>query len=494
MKSFCAEKCLAGGNPCFWLNLAKQGRFKEAWMEIVKYNPLPAITGKVCPHPCEDVCKRTLLDEPISINALEGYLGELALAKGWRLPIFGDEVKNFSVAVVGSGPAGLSCAYQLARQRYQVGIFEQFSVLGGMLRAGIPEFRLPRDILGKEIDNILEMGVGVAVSGLAVDAELLRYIRYAYDAVFFATGLQEPKKLRIPGETSPMVHYGLDFLKAVNLGKPPTLGRKVIVIGGGNTAIDVARTVKRLGSQVAIFYRRTKAEMPAIPSEVAAAQAEGIEIRELVAPVKIYWQGLECLKMRLGEPDETSRRKPIPINDSNFQEECDEIIIAAGEEKEKPFALYQDGELEEDGKVFIVPDAGTVAEAVKAGREAAEKIIKTFEPETNNAHVLPEKADFYSVPQNRIAVTSLKKMKKEALRCLGCGFEVEGLAEVAIDKERCKGCGLCRDVCPYRVLELGNNFNKQGYLPAISKNPSKCRGCSWCALICPDAAIEVRRC
>lgn len=490
MKAFCAEKCLAGGNPCLWLNLVKQGKFKEAWLEIVKHNPLPAVTGRVCPHPCEDACKRVLLDEPISINALEGYLGELALANGWRLPVFGDKIKPFSVAIVGSGPAGLSCAYQLARQKYQVSIFEQLPVLGGMLRAGIPEFRLPRDILEEEINNILCTGIGVPLKGAAVDAKLLKYLKYGYDAVFFAVGLQKSKRLYIPGEMSPMTHYGLDFLKAVNLGRPPTLGKKVIVIGGGNTAIDVARTAIRLGSQAAIFYRRTKTEMPAVVSEIAAAEAEGIEIRELVAPVKIYWKGLECLKMVLGDPDETGRRKPISIKDSNFQEECDDIIIAVGEEKEKPFTLYRDGQLEENGKIFIVSDAGTVAGAIKAGREAAERIMKTLEPEIQDCPIFPD----YAVQQNRVSIDCPALAEKEALRCFGCGFEAAGIAEVLIDKERCKGCKLCCEVCPYRALEIGSDFNKQGYLPAIFKSPSKCRGCCFCALICPDAALEVRRC
>lgn len=492
MKAFCAKNCLAGGNPCFWLNLAKQGKFKEAWLEIMKLNPLPTVTGKVCPHPCEDACKRVLLDEPISISTLERYLGLVAIANNWRPTVLAAKAKPFYVAVVGSGPAGLSCAYQLAIRGYSVGLFESLPVLGGMLRVGIPDFRLPRSFLDHEIDNIIWCGIGVH-QNMTVDSRLFEYILHNYNAVFFATGLQKSRKLNIPGEEdNPNVLYGLDFLKSVNLGKDVNLGKEVMVIGGGNTAIDVARTAQRLGSRVSIFYRRTKSEMPAIESEILQAEKEGIEIIELVVPVGICWKTIAFQKTKMGELDESGRRKFMPVEGSDFGGVFDNLIIAAGEEKDASLSFVENNERL---NIFTVGDSGTVAEAIKLGREAAGKIIQALEPENQeNRLILPEDSDFYLTPKNKVDISSLVSVEEEAKRCLGCGFETENLAKVSIDKERCKGCGLCCEVCPYSVLELASSFNKQGYLPAISKNPTKCRGCTWCTLICPDVAIEIRRC
>ena len=488
MKAVCAKNCLAGGDPCFWLNLAKQGKFKEAWIEIVKYNPLPAVIGRVCPHPCEDVCKRALLDEPISINVLEGHIGELALANSWRLPVTIGKRKNFFVAVVGTGPAGLSCAYQLARQKYRVEIFDELPVLGGAMRVGIPEFRLPRNILDREIANILMAGITVRVAGLHVDANTLERIKDSYDAVFIATGLQKSRKLNIHGEDAENVLYGLEFLKKVNLGEPVSLGKRVIVIGGGNVAIDAARTAKRYGCKVSIFYRRSRAEMPALETEIIQALAEGVKIEGLALPVEISEGLIKFQRAELGAPDETGRKKPVPIEGAYFARYFDSLIIAAGEEKDRPFFAG------DDAKFFVVKDEGTVAEAIKAGREAAFKLIGAVEQKAENQPVLPEDADFYLTPEKRISVGRCPASAvKEAKRCLGCGFETEGIAEVLIDEERCKGCGLCLDVCPVQILELANYFNSRGYKPAVAKGPKKCRGCTWCKLVCPDGAIKIRK-
>ena len=384
---------------------------------------------------------------------------------------------------MGSGPAGLSCAYQLARRRYRVDIFEALPVLGGMLRVGIPDFRLPKDILDKEIDNILYLGVGIH-KNIIVDSKLLEHLKDSYGAVFFAIGLQKSRKLNIKGEKNHGVLYGLDFLKDINLGKRTSLGRKgkkVIIIGGGNTAIDAARAAQRLGSEVSIFYRRSKAEMPALKTEILQAMAEGIKIQELVLPIQILKKTVELQRVKLGETDETGRRKPMALEGTNFQEGFDNLIIAVGEEMDSSLGLKSE-------------TRGTVAEAIKLGREAAEKIIQTLEPKPGKSRlVLPRDPDFYLTPKKRIEISSSTLARKEAQRCLGCGFEVEGLAEVLINEVRCKGCGLCVDVCPYRVLELSDSFNSQGYRPACAKNSKKCRGCTWCNLICPDAAIEVKR-
>lgn len=262
----------------------------------------------------------------------------------------------------------------------------------------------------------------------------------------------------------------MDFLESVNLGPKITLGKKVIIIGGGNTAIDVARTVKKLGSEAVIFYRRTKAEMPAIKEEVAKAQAEGIEIKERVVPLKV----LDGLTLE------------FKTECATFQTLADNMIVAIGEEKEElPGA--------EDGRIFIAKDSGTVAGAIRAGREAAERIVKISVSPNSKIRPAVNDLEFYRTPQERIAVLSPDSAGKEAKRCLGCGFETEGLAEVSINQDRCKGCGLCVWTCPYQVLELADNFNIHGYQPAFARNPEKCRGCAWCALICPDAAVEIAK-
>lgn len=480
MKAHCSMACLAGGDPCFWLNLAKQKKFKEAWLEIVEMNPLPAVIGKVCPHPCEDACKRVLLDEPISINALEGYLGEMALENGWNLQILANETKPFKVAVVGSGPAGLSCAYQLVRRGYQVDICERSHVLGGMLSTGIPDFRLPKPFLEKEIDNIISLGVGV-FKGFSVDENFLsEYLVSKYNAVFLAAGLQKPKRLNIPGEDFPEVIRGLDFMREVNLGGNVSLGKKVLVIGGGNTAIDVARTARKLGSQVAIFSLESEELMPAFDTEIAHAKSEGIELRGMVMPFRI----LRSLGKQLAEfrkVEIKGANQFSPILGTNFQEEFDTLIVAIGEEKEASFAKgYRE--------IFTVDDISSVAGAIKAGREAAEKIVFRLESKNQNNIFIPSSnPDFYLTPQNRIA------LDEEAGRCLGCGFEIEGLTEVLVDEDRCKGCALCVDACPYQILEMANRFNSQSYEPAAAKEPKKCRGCDWCDLVCPDAAITIKR-
>ena len=477
-KAFCMRDCLAVEDPCFWLNLVKQGKYKEAWLEIMKVNPLPAVCGYVCPHPCESSCKRILLDEPIAINNIEKFLGEKALANAWLPPVLKGDTKPQRIAVVGSGPSGLSCAYQLARIKYGVTIYESLPVLGGMLRVGIPEFRLPKSVLTKEINNILDFGVGFQ-EAILVDHDFLENLKKNYDAVFLAVGLQKSRKLNIPGEDGPAVLYGLDFLKEVNFGGRVNLGKKVVVIGGGNTAIDVARAARKTGSDVYIFYRRTRNEMPAITSEVEEAVKEGIKIQELAMPVGIGGGLLECKRVKAGGF--------APIEGSNFKEEFDSLIVAIGEEKDKSLKIP------ESEKVFVSQDAGTVAAAIKAGREAAERIDiflqkKIVFRNEKEYLVICEGPEFYTTTKTR-----RKSAKSEAKRCLGCGFEITGKGKVAVDAERCKGCGLCADICPYQVLEMGSHFNSQGYHPAFAMYPDLCRACGLCVLMCPDAAIEIWR-
>jgi len=325
-----------------WLSLAQEEKFQEAWQVILEKNPLPAVIGRVCPHFCENNCNRKDLDESVAIQALEKFLGDEALRRGWSLPIRKIEPKTKKIAIIGSGPAGLSCAYQLAQEGYKVTIFEELPVIGGMLSVGIPDYRLPKTILAQEIENnVLSLGIEVK-KNVKVDDAILKEISKDFDAIFIAAGAQKSTKLNVDGENATGVISGLDFLEKINLGQTLELGKEVTVIGGGNTAIDAAHSALRLGAKVTIFYRRSRKEMPAIESEVKAAEKAGVKIQTLATPVKIIAQdsrvtGLECIRMTLGEKDESGRARPIPIENSNFSIQTDMVIAAIGEESRLDF-------------------------------------------------------------------------------------------------------------------------------------------------------------
>ncbi|MEK7596347.1 MAG: FAD-dependent oxidoreductase [Patescibacteria group bacterium] len=472
----CQNACPLGNDIPYWLSLLKQGKNRQAWEKLMEKNPFPAVTGRVCRAFCEKSCNRNEFDESVSIRNLEKFLGDEASARGWHPPVLEKKFKPFNIAVVGSGPAGLSCAYQLARKNFRVIVFEQFPVLGGQLRFGIPEFRLPKDVLEKEINNIIYLGVKVC-KGIFVDQKFFETIKRYYDAVFFAAGLQKSRKLNIEGEENPDVLYGLDFLKNINFGNKAIsstfLGEKVVIIGGGNTAIDAARTAKRFGSEVSIFYRRTKIEMPAIKEDVILAEKEGIEIRELLSPVRIFSKSgqnfLECQRNQPGKSAESSRNNPLPIEGSNFLEQFDNLIVAVGEEAENSFFVES-----EDWKVFLGGDiktkAGTVPAAIGSGREAAEKIEKILlgEPplETKDPQIV-KFSDLNPVYFNKNQKRE-PASRSEAKRCFSCGV--------------CDFCGNCWKFCPHMAVS-----EKQGELKI---NYDYCKGCGICAQECPRSAIS----
>jgi len=330
----CREACPAGGDIQAFVQLILQGKWDEAWKTVIEDNPFPATTGRVCYHPCERGCNRGLFDEPVAIRALERAVGDHGLRLG-AVALDRAELKKQRVAVIGSGPAGLSSAYHLARLGYGVTVFERASKPGGLLRLGIPEYRLPRAILDGEIARVQALGVEIKTNALISGESSWRELQH-FDAVFLATGAHQSRKLGIPGEELGGVFSGLQFLRAVNEGRKVGIGRRVLVLGGGNTAMDAARCALRLGSQVTVLYRRTRQEMPAIDEEVEDALREGVEIRFLVAPVRIHGREgkvaqLECIRMQLGEPDETGRRRPIPLEGSNFLLDADTILSAVGE-------------------------------------------------------------------------------------------------------------------------------------------------------------------
>jgi heterodisulfide reductase subunit A len=308
------------------------GHFDIAAQIIIKDNPLPAICGRVCAHPCTTNCTRGDLDECINLPGLKRFV--MDTVSDYSLPVPPIE-RSEKIAIVGSGPAGLMCAYKLRQEGYKVTIFEALPVAGGMMRVGIPEFRLPHNILEDEIQRIKDIGVEIRLNTKIGEDISLDELRRSYTAVFIGIGAHIDRRLGIDGEELKGVRSGIEFLRKVNLGEKVGLGHRVLVIGGGNSAIDVARTAMRLGSEVTIVYRRTREEMPADHIEIEEAEREGVTIRLLEAPNRVIGkqkvEALECLKMELGEPDESGRPRPVPVEGSEFSIECDEVMLAIGQ-------------------------------------------------------------------------------------------------------------------------------------------------------------------
>jgi NADPH-dependent glutamate synthase beta subunit-like oxidoreductase len=334
----CHFACPAGINVPLYVYLIGEGKYQDALAVIREKVPFPGVLGRVCIHPCEEACRRGELNEPISIKFLKRFVADRDTGE-WKqlsrkLPSTGKKV-----AVVGSGPAGLTAGYYLAKAGHSVTVYEQFSKAGGMMRVGIPDYRLPPDVLDGEIGEIERAGVDIKLNTRVESIDWL--FEQGYDAVFLGVGAHQGMKLGVDGEDSPGVFDGATFLRQVNLGEKVDVGDRVAVIGGGNVAIDSARGALRLGArEVSIIYRRTRAEMPASPEEVEAALEENIEIEFLAAPVKISQKDgrlvLTCNRMELGEPDASGRRRPVPVKGSEFSADYSAIISAIGQAPDIP--------------------------------------------------------------------------------------------------------------------------------------------------------------
>ncbi|NLC76790.1 MAG: NADH-quinone oxidoreductase subunit NuoF [Clostridia bacterium] len=398
----CQNACPAGVDVPIYIDLIRQKKFLEAYQVIKEANPLPLVCGRVCNHPCEGKCNRAKLDEALAIRELKRFVADYALAGPLPVETEAPAKREAKVAVIGSGPAGLTCAYYLARKGYPVTVFEALPVAGGMLAVGIPEYRLPKDLLQKEIESIKAVGVEIRTGcrvGKDVSVEQLRV--EGYQAFFVATGAHRDLQLSVPGVELEGVLAGATFLRQVNLGSQMDLsGKAVIVVGGGNVAIDAARTALRLGAkQVQILYRRQKADMPALPEEIREAEREGITIHPLVNPKAILGAGgkvtgVECLRYKGGEFDRSGRRKPVPIEGSEFVLPADYVIAAIGQTmEEEPIGavglpVTEAGTVRAEADCSLkgiegffaagdcVTGPATVVEAIQGGKKAAEAIDK----------------------------------------------------------------------------------------------------------------------
>jgi len=408
VSSPCHYICPIGQEASTYIALIAWGRYREAYDVILRDNPLPSVCGRVCHHPCEKVCRAGETGEPISIRALKRFVMGWAEKEGISSDLRPAEPRRDKVAIIGSGPAGLTAGYDLALKGFRPTIFESLPVAGGMLAAGIPEHRLPKKVLAREIEAIKTAGVEIKTNAkLGKDFTIDTLFREGFNAVFIATGAWKSMKMEIPGEDAQGVIQSLEYLKTVNLGRDMPVGRRVGVVGGGNSAIDAARVAIRDKhcEKVTILYRRTKTEMPAFPEEVTAAIDEGVEIEFLVSPVKILTKngrvtGVECIRMMLGEKDASGRRRPVPINGSEFSLELDTLILAIGERPDTTYLSAKDGidtrkgeNIVVDGETFktkrdgvfaggdAVTGPNTVVESMGAGRIAGAMIEKYLKGE-----------------------------------------------------------------------------------------------------------------
>jgi formate dehydrogenase (NADP+) beta subunit len=402
----CSQTCPAEIDIPRYIALAKEGKYKEAVSVIRMRNPLPLACGRVCPHPCEDECRRGIEDDPVSINQIKRFVSDFEMESGSRIPIKCAPDTGKKVAIVGSGPSGLSCAYFLRRLGHKVSIFEAMPKLGGMIRYGIPEYRLPDKVLDWEIDGILNLGINAYTHvRFGKDFGLGSLVASGYSSVFLGIGAWEDYDLGIEGEDLEGCFTGINFLSRISQGEKLELGKSAAVIGGGNTAIDCVRTLLRLGlKKVYLVYRRTRNEMPANEVEIVASEEEGIEFVFLAAPTKVvgnedgHVTQLEYLKMELGEPDDSGRRRPEPVEGSETLINIDTIITAIGQSPEASYKaqdphprmteleLTRWNTIENDPEVltttipyvFTAGDAATgpslVVEAIGGGRRAARSI------------------------------------------------------------------------------------------------------------------------
>jgi len=395
-KAPCQHTCPVGLDVPGYIALIKEGKPADAYKLISQRLPLPMTVGRVCPHPCEKKCRRGQVDEPISIRHLKRYASDFAYEHGLSYIPEIKSAKSEKVAIIGAGPAGLSAAWDLTIEGYKVTIFEALPVSGGMLAVGIPEYRLPKEVLNKEIENIKKLGIDIKLNSPVKDIDAL--FKEGYKAVFVAIGAHKGDKMGIQGEELDGVYDAIDFLRNINLGKDIKVGKKVAVVGGGNSAIDAARVALRKGAgEVHIVYRREKADMPAEEEEITAAEEEGIKLHVLTAPVKVIDKGskvagIECTKMALGDFDKSGRRSPKPIQGSEYTIEVDMLIEAIGQRPDTAAIKLGSAKVSKGGTlvadkrtlateqkgVFVGGDAytgpWTVIEAIASGQRAASSI------------------------------------------------------------------------------------------------------------------------
>ncbi len=522
----CQLQCPNSGDVRGWIgviaqheknNLTLDEAYDRAWMMIAERNPLPATISRICPHPCEDQCSRRDKDGAVSINALERFLGDWGLSRALKLPPAEPEVRSESVGVVGSGPAGLSFAYQMARRGYDVCIYEQQDAPGGMLRHAIPDYRLPREILDAEIGRLLGLGITLLSDTNVGAASDFDELRERHSLVFLGVGAQAARSLGIPGERATGVVSGIDYLRHRKEQPGSLSGLNVVVIGGGNTAIDAARCAVRDGASATVIYRRSEAEMPAAVHEVDDAKTEGVEFRFLLAPTRIESENdlveyVEVQQMRLGEPDEQGRRRPLPVPGAVEEIAADRVIVAVAQEPdwhgmEDVAAVVGESAAGTAGKLgdrlWTGGDncgAGIAGAAIAQGRLAAEAAHAEICGRPVQEWVRPEsvipgsvRSDYYNA---RAPLHRPRRHEDEWL----ADPEAEinrtiGYEQAFEEAKRCMSCGLCFDCQQCFMYCNGAGFTRleetgPGRYFALALDA--CEGCGKCIEICPCGYLEAR--
>jgi formate dehydrogenase major subunit len=502
------------------IGLSEDEAYARAWRVIVEVNPFPSCLGRICPHPCEQHCNRNELDEPLAINAMERFLGDYAIEQGLALERLENSGAGDWIGVVGAGPSGLSFAYQMARRGYRVTVYEEKDQPGGMLRYGVPDYRLPQSVLDVEIERILALGVELQ-PGVVIGRDVaLAELRARHAAIYLGMGAQRGRPLGIPGEEGPSVWAGTDYLAAVNRGAPAGLGSRVVVVGGGNTAMDAARSARRTGANVTVLYRRSRQEMPAIASEIDDALEEGVELVLLAAPLRIVRSadgtllGLIANRMELGDPDRSGRRRPLAVAGSEFMLPADAVIAAVSQ-----FPVIDGFEmLDHEGPWFQLSAGGTVGNGVLAGgdvlglgiagnaivqgRRAAEQLHAQLRGLDDGAEqtaeppaIGPERVKFESRPSGPAArpprLPPQERILTQCAEVTGGIGEEEFLAEV----ERCFSCGSCLGCEQCSMFCTAGCFTRLGKVgPGMyfTLMLDHCEECGKCIEVCPCGFLDAR--
>lgn len=496
----CNNACPAGENIQAWLGLAQNGQYKEAWEKLVENNPAPAIHGRVCYHPCESACNRLYEDEPIQIHAVERFLGDLALQENWQFPKPA-QLSQKKILVIGAGPSGLSAAYHLRRLGHDVEIRDNSTAAGGMMRFGIPAYRLPRNILDAEIERILNMGVKLSLNTKVTDIMKAKN-EGGFDAVFMAIGAHRAHHVEIPSHEGSDMTDAVTFLRDIAEGNSPNLQDNIIVYGGGNTAMDAARTARRLGANVRVVYRRDRESMPAHDFEVREAMEEGVEFSFLRTIDEIHADKIILSQMELknARPTDTGQKEEIAPA---------QVILALGQNVD--LSLLDNTDIDMNDNVVVVGDnmmtslegifAGgdmvpsdrTVTIATGHGKKAARHIDAWL---SGQLYVPPQKAPLLTHNKLNLwystkADATQQKQAEATLRQHDFSEVLGGIteAEAKYEARRCYSCGNCFECdgcfgsCPDNaIIKLGEG---QGYKVDIEK----CTGCKACVLQCPCHAI-----